>query len=105
MPSKKSKQAPVDETPETEDENIDETDIETPPEEDENIEPEVENDPVPEETQEPPLEQAVHFRNANITSLSFVTETGKMYSFTDGVFSTYDQNVIERLKQTEDFKN
>jgi hypothetical protein len=28
-----------------------------------------------------------------------------MYSFTDGVFSTYDQNVIERLKQTEDFKN
>ena len=111
MPSKKAKKTSVDETPETEDENLDETDQ---PDEDgsdettDETDTETPNPPStpPEEEAEPePENDAVHFKNRNITTLSFVMENGKMYSFTNGVFSTRDQQVIERLKLTEDFKN
>ena len=91
----------------------DETLTDNPPVEDETNDDEVIEDDTPptEPTPEPPAQEQEelwdirYFKNSHITSLSFVSLQGKMYSFVDGVFCTADPSVIERLQETEDYKH
>lgn len=47
----------------------------------------------------------LHFKNGNNETLSFVWPDGRLCSFTIGIFSTNDPEVIKRMEQTQDFKS